>query len=117
MPIWPLGLPQLVAVGGYEESPPETLARTDMDAGPAKQRRRFTAGVRPVSAQLDLTPAQVDILDGFYRTDLQDGALSFDWVHPRTQVAARLRFAQPPAYRPAGSDAAWRVALRLEILP
>ena len=117
MPAWPSTLPQLVAAQGYQESPPDTTLRSEMDAGPAKVRRRFSAGVRPLSVQLDLTAAEVETLDDFYRGDLQDGALAFDWVHPRTQAAVALRFLRPPAYRPLGSDAAWQAALQLEILP
>ena len=117
MPAWPASLPQLVAVEGYEESPPETALRTEMEAGPAKLRRRFTAGVRPLSVLLDLDAAQVETLDGFFVTDLAGGSLRFDWVHPRTQATVELRFLRPPVYRPLGSDAAWRAALHLEILP
>ena len=116
-PVWPVGLPQLTAVEGYGEAPPDTALRTNMDAGPAKVRRRSTAGIRPLSVQFDLDAAQVETLDAFYVATLQGGALSFDWVHPRTQAAATLRFVQPPAYRPHGSDAAWRAVVQLEVLP
>ena len=116
-PIWPAGLPQLVAVDGYGEQPPDTTLRTRMDAGPAKVRRRFTAGVRPLSVRLDLDATQVGVLDAFYVATLEGGALAFDWVHPRTQAAATLRFVRPPAYRPLSSDAAWSAALQLELLP
>ena len=116
-PTWPVGLPQLIAVDGYGETPPDTTLRTGMDAGPAKVRRRSTAGIRPLSVQLDLDAAQVETLDGFYVATLQGGALAFDWVHPRTQAIATLRFVRPPAYRPQGSDAAWRAVMQLEVLP
>jgi hypothetical protein len=116
-PSWPASLPQLVAVEGYGEAPPDTTLRSQMDAGPAKVRRRFTAGVRPLTLQLDLDGAQVETLDGFFEAILKGGALAFDWVHPRTQSAATLRFARPPAYRPGHSDAAWQALLELEILP
>jgi len=117
IPAWPAGLPQLVAVDGYGEAPPDTALRTGMDAGPAKVRRRSTAGIRPLSVQLDLDAAQVETLDDFYVETLRSGALSFDWAHPRTQEAVTLRFVRPPAYRPQGSDVAWRATLQLEILP
>ncbi len=116
-PTWPASLPQRVAVDGYGEGPPDTTVRSRMDAGPAKVRRRFTAGVRPLSLQLDLDGAQVETLDGFFEATLLGGALAFDWVHPRTQAAATLRFVRPPAYRPLASDAAWQAVLQLEILP
>lgn len=114
---WPAALPPLVAVDGYGEQPPDTALRTRMDAGPAKVRRRFTAGPRPLSVRLDLDATQVEALDAFYVTTLEGGALAFDWMHPRTQAATALRFVRPPAYRPLSSDAAWSAALQLEILP
>ena len=114
---WPVGLPQLVAVDGYGESPPDTVLRTKMDVGPAKIRRRSTAGIRPLSVQLDLDATQVAALDAFYLGTLQGGALAFDWVHPRTQEIVSLRFVRPPAYRPQRSDAVWRAAVQLEVLP
>ena len=116
-PVWPASLPQLVAVDGYGESPPDTALRSGMDTGPAKVRRRTTAGIRPLSVQQHLDAGQVEILDAFYVETLQGGALAFDWVHPRTQSLATLRFVRPPAYRPQGSDAAWRSIMQLEIVP
>lgn len=116
-PAWPAGLPQLVAVDGYGEAPPDTIMRTNMGAGPAKVRRRSTAGIRPLSVLLDLDATQVETLDAFYVETLHGGAVAFDWIHPRTQVAVTLRFVRPPAYRPQGSDASWRAAVQLEVLP
>ena len=116
-PLWPASLPQLVAVDGYQESPPDTVLRTKMDAGPDKLRRRFTAGIRPLTVQLDLDAAQVETLDGFHVTTTAGGSLRFDWVDPRNQTTAEMRFVRPPVYRPAGSDAAWKAFLELEIMP
>jgi len=116
MPAWPATLPQDALIDGYDERPPETALRTPMDAGPAKVRRRFTAGVRVVSATEALTRAQVDTLDAFYLTDLQGGALSFDWTHPRTQAAVQFRFVAGPRYAPQ-SQTDWLAQLRLEIVP
>lgn len=116
-PLWPASLPQLAAVDGYQESPPDTALRTKMDTGPDKIRRRFTAGVRPLSVQLDLTKVQVETLDVFYVTTTAGGALRFDWVGPRNQTTVEMRFVRPPVYRPLASDVAWRATLQLEVMP
>lgn len=113
---YPAGLPQVLADRDYREQPPDTALRTEMDQGPAKVRRRFTAGVRPVTGRLDLSEAQVEILDGFYVTDLAGGTLRFDWVNSRNRVAGELRFVGPPVYTPLGGDR-WRADLSLEIMP
>ena len=114
--VWPVTLPQYLSTDGYSESPPELSVRTQMDAGPAKVRRRFTAGVRPVSGSVLLTEAQIEILDAFYVTTLEGGSLTFDWLHPRTAASATFRFTAVPKYSTQGGDL-WRADLALEIMP
>lgn len=116
MPTWPASLPQTVMTAGLEERPPDTSLRSQMDAGPAKVRRRFTAGVRVFSATVPLSDTETETLDSFYQTDLQGGALRFDWTHPRTGAAVKFRFVTPPRYAPRSSKL-WLVQLQLEILP
>lgn len=116
-PVWPLSLPQRPLAQGFNEQVPNTLIRTQMEAGPPKVRRRFTAGIRTMDMQLRITPAQVDALDVFYDSTLQGGALPFDWVHPRTGVAATYRFVEPPSYATMARGRLWTATLKLEILP
>jgi len=98
MPTWPVStLPKPLA-GSYQETPPVLALRTEMDAGPAKVRRRFTAGVRPVSFRLIMTKAQVAILEAFYLEDCSGGAIAFDWPHPRTAAESSWRFVEPPTF-------------------
>ena len=82
-PVWPASLPQFVD-RPHTEGMPDALLRTPMDAGPAKTRRRFTAGIKPVKAQMDLTAAQAATFETFFDVTLKAGALAFDWVLPRT---------------------------------
>ncbi len=118
MPAWPATLPDEPLLAGYRERAPKTALRTEMDAGPAKQRNRFTAGVRPFGFTMDLTRAQVDTLDAFFITTLEGGTLAFDWTHPRTLAAVSFRFVaiETPEYT-AVSQQDWRARLKLEILP
>jgi hypothetical protein len=117
MATWPASLPQFVLTEGFEESPPDVLLRTEMDAGPAKVRRRFTAGVRPLKAVIVCSSAQVTTLETFFAAALASGALPFDWVHPRTQAATSFRFVRPPSIAPERGGKYWRVGLDLEVLP
>lgn len=87
-----------------------------MEAGPAKVRRRTSAGVDSLSYSIDLTRAQADLLWAFYKDALQGGALPFEATHPRTQAICRLRFLQPPALKPL-SGRLWIGKLSLEVLP
>ncbi len=115
MPAWP-GILPAVPLLGHRETAPDMVVRTEMDAGPAKLRRRFTAGVRPLEVALVLSEAQVAALDNFYVGDLAGGALSFDHFVPRTGAQAKLRFVAPPEYELA-APSIWRARLRLEVLP
>ena len=116
MATWPVGVPDDPLVNGYQEQFPNTLVRTQMDAGAAKVRRRFTAGVWPMKANFPLTKTQLDTFTTFYRTTLQDGALSFDWTHPRTLATVTCRFVEPPTIEPLGASM-WTVSTSIEVLP
>lgn len=121
MPTYPASLPQQPLVDGYEEGFPNTLVRTQMDKGPDKVRRRFTAGTRTFTIQLLLDETQVQTLDDFIDIDLEGGALRFDWTHPRTGASVQFRFI------PVNNDAIvtyqtvsskfYRAQAQVEILP
>jgi hypothetical protein len=118
-PLWPVDLPQDVFVDGYDEKFPNAVLRTDMDAGPPKQRRRFTAAVKPMTVVVGLTRDQVESLESFFEDTLGMGAISFDWVHPRTQADVTLRFVggTPPEVKPEPGAARWQATLTLEVMP
>lgn len=113
---WPVTLPQKVKSEGFQEEVPNTLLRSEMDAGPAKVRRRFTAGVRNINLSLNVSEAQVAILDNFFINTLAHGSVKFNWVHPRTQATVQFRFVSPPQYTHRTRDL-WDAVLKLEILP
>ncbi len=116
MVAWPAGLPQSPLIAGFEEEVPDIALRTEMDSGPDKLRRRFTASVRPMKYPLILTKAEVATLDTFYVATLQAGTLSFTHTHPRTAAAISIRFTKPPKYQPFKDDL-WSSILDWEILP
>ena len=89
MPAWPASLPQAPLARGYQEAFGDTTLRTQMDAGPDKLRRRFTAGVDSFTTLLRLTKTQAATFESFYKTDTAGGTLAFTWVHPRTRRSCR----------------------------
>jgi hypothetical protein len=115
--VWPPGLPAATEIeaDGFRESPPDLTLRSQTEAGPAKARRRATAGPRPVTVQYALTRTQLGILDAFYGT--VGGFTPFEWTHPRTLAAVSARFTGPPVYGVPRSEAWWPVTLQLEVLP
>lgn len=114
MAIWPTQFKPLV--NSIEESPPNNLLRSQPDKGPAKQRRRTTANVRPIAFRMLLRNADVEVFDDFFVDSTYSGAETFDWVHPRTGVLCSARFTQPPNYREQGATH-FMVEVSLEIMP
>lgn len=114
--VWPMELPQDVLIEGYDEKFSSQTIRTTMETGPAKVRRRTSAGVRSLSVSIDLSRDQADLLDAFYHVTLQGGALAFEWRHPRTQSPCVMRLVDPPSTKPL-SGKLWIGKLSLEVLP
>jgi len=114
--VWPPGLPQESLLAGNSETPPNTTLRTQMDTGPAKVRRRYTAAPRQFQRSVMLTESQVSTLDTFYVTTTAGGTSVFTWTHPRTGASVDFRFVSPPVYSALGGDL-WRADMSLEILP
>lgn len=113
---YPLDLPFFTARDGWSQSAPDAMLRTEMSAGPAKQRRRFTAAPRRMPGRIAyLTADDLAVFEDFYATDLQMGALSFTATHPVTQVEEVFRFTGGYTVEPRGVG--FTVTATLEILP
>ena len=116
IPTWNNTLPQTLLVDGYGQSFPELIIKSNMDAGPAKVRRRFTAGVEPVSGTMVMTATQLTALATFYNTTLLGGSLRFSWTKPPAHTTAcEMRFTASPSWTKVDSN--YEVSLSLEILP
>jgi hypothetical protein len=113
---WPETLPQIPLIAGAVETLPDLVLRTEMDAGPAKTRKRFTAGSRFHDLELNLTSTQVGYFDTFFITTVDGGATKFNWKNPRTQTSAEFKFVGQPTYRPIGGNL-YKVEFKLEQLP
>ena len=116
MPAWPITLPASPLVEGFRETPPDTVLRSPMDQGPAKLRRRTTAGTGALSLTYLLSRAQVNALMDFFNDTLAGGSLPFDFTHPVNGATLACRFRQMPAYAPVNAEY-FRAAIELEVLP
>ena len=114
---WPASLPQRPLADGFSETLPNLLVRSGTDIGPAKARRRTTAGVTRLKVAFRLSSAQLAAFRTFFAADLQGGALSFSWTHPVSGAVGSFRIVPPPAIEPIAAGVAWRVTLDLELLP
>ena len=116
MPTWPVTLPQTLLMDGYGEAAPNVLLRSQMEIGPAKVRRRSSAGIRPVKGYLILTLEELEIFKAFHHDDLEDGALRFTWVEPLDEeTEVEMRFAEVPSW--SSENGLYKVQMSLEILP
>jgi hypothetical protein len=117
MPAWPNTLPAYVQEGGYSEQIQDQTIESQMDAGPAKIRRRFTKSIRRFRVSMQMTPAQTDAFETFWQTDCRGGSVPFTWVHPRTRTAATLRFRNPaPQISTLGGGTSNVVSFEVEII-
>lgn len=121
--VWPAELtslaPQLVS---WTKTEPKLTERTQMSAGPAKVRRRFTAGVTMHSVELVLTRTQLGVFREFWTDTVKGGSLAFEWREWETQDDCEYRFITEPTERPlrprgSGTDDHWVVSFQLEQLP
>jgi hypothetical protein len=116
MSAWPATLPQQFEQEGYEETFPQVTIRTEMDVGPAKVRKRYTAAIKPFVGFMFMTPEQVDTLETFFETTTAYGSLAFDWEHPRTGDPVSCRFVGEPQLEAVeGGD--FKVTIQIEVLP
>jgi len=121
MPSWPEFMPDPVFRQIQIGAPVGSVLRSNMDTGPAKQRRRFTAAPRPVALLFSpITAFDLARFEAFFEVELAYGALAFDMAHPVTDAQARFRFVADnnEAYgsQPIGRDA-YQLSVRLELLP
>lgn len=115
---WPSTLPQRPLADDWSEELPDLLLRSPMDIGPAKTRRRTTAGVTPVQASFRMTPTELAAFRTFYQTTVVSGSVPFDWVHPITGETLSWQIVPKPRITPYRSNSPnYRVSLQLEALP
>lgn len=120
MPTFP---PDMPAPSWYQivEGPPVgAVLRTDMDAGPAKQRLRFSAA--PNTLDLTFRPVTDDqrqVFVSWYKFELGLGALAFTMKHPMDEVDIVARFIAndaPYTIKPVGVKV-FEIQTRMEVLP
>lgn len=116
MPItWPSTLP-LPTVQGYGIRPGEAILRTEMEAGPARQRRRFTQVPSRLSVRWRMKPEQFALFEAWYRWHAQEGGAWFaiDLLSGIGLTSHEARFTRQFDARPLGGTL-WEITSELEI--
>lgn len=119
MATWPGSLPQYMEIG-LSETRQQGFVRSPTDAGPPKQRKRFTAVSRFVTGTMTLSKAQRDTFETFYKTTLGEGAAEFTMGDALDFGTETFRFVEVPDMQlinAGGTSGYWKVSLSLEILP
>lgn len=74
---WPDTLP-LPTIQGYSVQPNDSILRTEMEAGPARQRRRFTQTPTRVGVRWVMRQDQFALFESWYRFQAREGGAWFE---------------------------------------
>ena len=75
--VWPERLP-LPTIEGYGIRPGEAILRTEMEAGPARQRRRFTNTPSRITVRWVMSAEQFQLFEAWYRWAAAEGGAWFE---------------------------------------
>ena len=113
---WPDTLP-LPTVQGYNIQPGDTILRTEMEAGLARQRRRFTNAPTKVSVRWIMRRDQYAIFEGWYRWHAKEGAnwFAIALLGGLGLLDQEARFTRQFASRLLAGGTLWEITSELEI--
>lgn len=112
---WPATLP-LPRVTDYALEPQDPVARTDMEAGPARTRRRSTQTPTHIPVQWRLTAEEMAVFEAWHRYTIKDGAEWFD-IDLKTGIGISSHEARFIGMwkAPAENNKTWAVKAKLEV--
>ena len=112
---WPEGLP-LPTIEGYGISPGEAILRTEMEAGPARQRRRFTDVPSRIAVRWVMDRDEFAFFEAWYRWAAAEGGAWFEieLLGGLGLVPQEARFTRQFEARPYRGRL-WEVVSQLEI--
>ena len=112
---WPDRLPAPTIVG-YGVQPGEAIVRTEMEAGPARQRRRFTQVPSHVSVRWVMDDLQFALFEAWYKFYAKEGAewFSVNLYGGLGTQAQEARFTRQ-FHATLVTGACWEVTSELEI--
>jgi hypothetical protein len=93
---WPADLPATLRIAGLKGQYKDPVIRTEMDAGPAKARLRYTRPPKYYTGTMILNSEGLKTLDYFYRVTTRYGTLRFNFANPQTMEIREYRFRAPP---------------------
>lgn len=118
MTTWPASLPQTPLQSGFVEDLPRLTVATEMDAGPSKVRRRFTAGVIKYTMEFSMDSTQVVTFREFFIDTTKGGSVKFNFPDLYAGSTSEFRFDVSegvPQIKP--EEGRYRVSVKMEKLP
>jgi hypothetical protein len=114
---WPAILP-LPSIAGYQIKPVPNVDRTEVDVGPARQRRRSTAARDEITVQFRLTLWQQMFFEAWHRNVALEGATWFNITYlggvGLVSCEARFKVGSDVTYVPATGQC-WTASAVLEV--
>ncbi len=116
IPNFPSTLPKVI-INSYSVKREPRLARTEMDTGQARVRRRSTAAPTTVSVTWQFTMSQYGTFEKWFQQDIFDGAGWFYilLVNGAGESSCKARFKELPSATVAGGGYNWTVTASLEV--
>jgi hypothetical protein len=108
---YPDGLPA-VRASGFQAQYQDPVIRTQMDAGPVKQRLRYTAVPKRYTASIVVDEAEREIFEAWFVETMGFGALRFVMQNPQTLNLEEFRFTG--MYSETEIDGLFELSLPLE---
>lgn len=114
---WPLSLKQSFVLGTYRQSRPNTVLRSNPEAGPAIVRQRFTAAPSPFSGSMIFDMQQYQTYRDFFDNSAMGGyAVFFFPAQDGSDDYWDVRFTKEPTEERITATH-WRVSFEMEKLP
>ena len=116
-PVFPATLPG-VSMNGMGFKPDTGFIRSEMEAGPARQRQRFASTPTVFTVTWTFTRAQLAIFEKFYQLDLAGGSAWFniDLVNGVGKTTYVARFKETYSAQTSTREFYWNVTGTLETL-
>lgn len=111
---WPATLPAAPTTDGFQIIYPNNVVRSQMDAGPIKQRRRVAWARKQMVAPFMLTSAQMADFEVFYKTTTESGTLIYEWTDPAREVLGEYRIIENPQIETEEFGLWYRVTIVIE---
>jgi hypothetical protein len=110
---YPAALPA-VRASGFQSQYQDPVIRTQMDAGPVKQRLRYTAAPKRFTVSIVVNEAERKLFEAWFTETLGFGTLRFVMQNPQTLEPEEFRFTG--AYGETELDGLFELSLPLERL-